>query len=92
MVGVVIIAILCAWLGREIERKRQEREAVKSIIKDGWTVIYDSQIDPSGRFQYSSDRPRGPGWLRTVLGDNFFSEAKRVHWARRGSWNGLIES
>ncbi len=78
LIVTVLCAIPCAWLGRKIERKRREREAVESITKDGWSVIYDSQIDPKGN-QYSSDKPRGPGWLRTVLGENFFSEAKRVY-------------
>ena len=76
LIFTLICAIPCAWLGHKIERKRQEREAVESLIKDGWSVVYDSQIDLSGK-QYSSDKPRGPGWLRTVLGENFFSKLAR---------------
>jgi Leucine-rich repeat (LRR) protein len=77
LIFTLICAIPCAWLGRKIEQKRKEREAVESMVKDGFSVMYDSQLDPRGT-PYSNEQPPGPGWLRKVLGDNFFSEAKRV--------------
>jgi hypothetical protein len=77
LIFTLICAVACAWLGRKIEQKRREREAVEAIVRDGFSVMYDSQLDPRGT-PYSNDRPPGPDWLRKVLGDNFFSEAKRV--------------
>ena len=77
MIFTLVCAVASAWLGIKIDQKRKEREAVESIIKDGWTVIYDSQIDPRGNL-YMRDQPPGPDWLRKVLGENYFSEAKRV--------------
>jgi hypothetical protein len=38
LIGVVIIAIACGWLGSKIERKRKELDAVKAIIDVGGRV------------------------------------------------------
>ena len=70
MIVVVIVAIPCAWLGRKIERKRQEREAVAAIKKMGGLVGYD--------YQMAGAKPPGPDWLRNVLGENIFSEVASV--------------
>jgi Leucine Rich repeat len=93
MIFVVIVAIPCAWLGRKIAQKRREREAVASVVKLGGRVFFDYQRDetgsrpagpPGGTKTSASWRekadPAGPAWLRSFLGDDFFSEVGGV-WA-----------
>jgi hypothetical protein len=71
LIGVAIVAIPCAWLGKRIEQKRMEREEVAAIVKLRGSVLYDYQNVYGGK-------PRGPEWLRSVLGDDFFSEVDHV--------------
>jgi internalin A len=66
LIFTVICAVAAGWLGKTIERKRQEREAVAAIIKSGGRVWYDYQIEHA--------EPRGPKWLRNLFGENLFSE------------------
>ena len=66
LVFTLICAIPCAWLGRRIERKRQELAAVEAIRKSGGEVGYAG-------YDYGEE-PSGPAWLRTLLGENFFDE------------------
>ena len=66
MILTLIVAIPCAWLGRKIERKRQESEAVLAIVKLGGEAVYDYNLD-------GTECP-GPNWLRKLLGENFFAE------------------
>ncbi len=64
----MVCAIPCAWLGRKIEQKRREREAVEAIVKAGGKVQFDYEVGNS------SAEPPGPRWLRTLLGERFFSD------------------
>jgi hypothetical protein len=66
------LAVGSGWLGRKIDRKRKEREAIAGIEVAGGSVWYDYQQGPVAE-------PSGPGWLRGVLGDNFFSEVVKAH-------------
>ena len=70
LIFTLIIAIPCAWIGRKIEQKQIERAAVEAIVKSGGKVLYD--------FQQVTDEPSGPKWLRSVLGEYFFSEVDEV--------------
>lgn len=65
------VAVGSGWLGRKIERKRKEREAIAGIAEAGGSVWYDYQQGPAAE-------PAGPAWLRGVLGDNFFSEVVKA--------------
>ena len=57
-------------IGRKVEQKQIERAAVEAIVKSGGKVLYD--------FQQVTDEPSGPKWLRSVLGEYFFSEVDEV--------------
>jgi hypothetical protein len=76
MIGVTIAALACGWLVSKIERKRQEREAAEAIVKLGGFAFYDCEWTTQGL--NFSNRPRGPAWLRKLLGENFFSEFELV--------------
>ncbi|HEV2969088.1 MAG TPA: hypothetical protein VGY55_03800 [Pirellulales bacterium] len=77
LIFTLICAIPCAWLGRNVERKRRDREAVDAIVKLGGSVVYDYQIDRSGK-PIPGAEPPGPDWLRKLLGENLFSEVALV--------------
>jgi len=73
---VVVVAVPCVLLKSKIERKRKERAAVAQIEKLGGFVLYDWQL-------YGGREPNGPGWLRRVVGDDFFEDASTVIEPRR---------
>jgi Leucine-rich repeat (LRR) protein len=70
MIFTLICAIPCAWLGRKIEQKRREREAVQAIVELHGRVQYD--------YERAGAKPAGPDWLRNLLGENFFNEVEVV--------------
>jgi hypothetical protein len=78
LVSTIIIAVACGWLGKRIEQKRKDRETVAAIIKLGGIVTYDYQTEDLRA------NPSGPGWLRDMLGDNFFNEVDGV-WLRNAT-------
>jgi hypothetical protein len=71
LIFMLICAVGFAWVGRKIEQKRIEREAVEAIVKAGGEVLYDYQ-------HARRTSPPGPGWLRKLLGEYFFSEVDSV--------------
>jgi hypothetical protein len=83
LIFTVIVAVASAWLRSEVESKRQEREAVAAIVQAGGTVDYDYQWDyrQSGQ-PGQSVKPPGPGWLRGLLGENFFARVRSVSFDR----------
>jgi hypothetical protein len=84
MIFTAIAAVACGWLGRKIEQKRREREAIAAIRNLGGVVNYDYQRGagprPSWRLR---GEPSGSAWLRKLLGENFFSEIEFVGLAPR---------
>ena len=76
LIFTAVAAVACSWLVSKIERKRHEREAAEAIVKLGGFAFYDCESTTQGlKF---SNRPRGPAWLRKLLGENFFSEFELV--------------
>ena len=72
MIFTLIFAVTAGWLGRWVEKKRRERTVVDEIISSGGQALYDYQEG------YEFREPTGPGWLRKILGENFFSEVDDV--------------
>jgi hypothetical protein len=72
LIFTLVCAIACAWVARRMERKRKEREAVKAIESLNGAAHYDYVIERLGK-------PSGPDWLRTLLGENFFSDVAVVN-------------
>ncbi len=57
---------------------RRQHEAVQAILQTGGTVAYDYQIAPGqgwpADFNINSDAQQSaPAWLRSIFGDDFFS-------------------
>ncbi len=69
----LIVAVACSWLGRKVEAKRRQQVAVDAISEHGGHVEWDYIIeDPWAKHPY------GPGWIRSLLGENFFSEVVSI--------------
>ncbi len=75
LVFTLLFALTVGWLGSKIAQKGRERQAVEAIARAGGQVWFDQQRpnNPNG-----PSEPSGPRWLRSLLGDNFFSEIKEV--------------
>jgi hypothetical protein len=84
LIFTLICAIASAWLGREIERKRKEREAVAAIVKLGGRARYD--------YQLLDAKPTGPNWLRMLLGENSLNEVAEVDLVGAGSADDGLEN
>jgi hypothetical protein len=70
--SLLIFTLSCAvaggWLGKRMEQKRDEREAIEALVKLGCYVEYDYETENANA------KPPGPDWLRNLLGENFLSE------------------
>lgn len=91
---IVALTIGCLLLGYRVEKARRQCESVKSIEEVGGIVRYDWQpmvlFFDHGKGPLfccealdvgSSDtpQPRGPGWLRRFVGDEYFQNAQEVY-------------
>ena len=83
LVATVAVAIPCSWMAVEMKRAREQREAVEAIRKVGRSVSYDHQYNLPMSNPYatyiSGAKPPGPGWLRNILGDDFFATVISVN-------------
>lgn len=82
---LVLMTVLCIWLGFKVNAARRQKEAVEAILKAGGTVFYDYQMipfaSPSVAFNFKVDPnavPNGPAWLRKVVGEDYFRNASCV--------------
>ena len=72
LIFTVVVAVACALVGRRIERKRRERDTIEAITSAGGTVLFDYQL------ANASASPLGPAWLRSLFGEQFFSEVIEI--------------
>jgi hypothetical protein len=72
---LLLFTLLCSipfgWVGSRMEKARRQKKAVESLLALRGRVVYDCQLDGSGYFVENAE-PRGPGWLRSLLGDDMF--------------------
>lgn len=69
-------SIAVAWLGVEMRQARRQQKAVESI-RSLHVVNYDWEFD-ANHYPIAHAAPTGPGWLRKMLGDDFFSAVVSV--------------
>lgn len=85
---LVLMTVLCVWLGLQVNAARRQREAVTAILKAGGMITYDWQYGPPakptgnylvdyGQSLNNSASPRWP-WLSTVFGDDCFQSVTGV--------------
>ena len=71
---LVVITVLCVWLGFKVNAARRQKEAVDAILKAGGTVFYDFQRPANVVGVPVATEPPGARWLRRLLGDEYFED------------------
>jgi hypothetical protein len=74
---LLILLLLSLWLGWQVNKVREQREAVAAVRRCGGLVYYDYEY-VNGRFT-GGRGPWAPRWLRGLLGDEFFQEVRHVN-------------
>lgn len=73
---LVLVTILCIWLGFTVNAARRQREAVEVIRKAGGMVRYNYTPGPKrgilSELNPDPSPPLAPTWLRRWLGDDYF--------------------
>jgi hypothetical protein len=72
--AVTLLAVLCAWLGREVARARVQRKVAEEIALAGGSVMYEFRFDAGWR--HITGQPSS-GW-RKILGEDLFSQINGV--------------
>ncbi len=90
---LVVLTIGCLWLGWQVNRAREQREAVQAIEALGGVVVYDWQPKLTtqskgewsvhqGRWKFTladgNATPDGPAWLRRIVGEDLFQDVSGV--------------
>jgi hypothetical protein len=87
------VTVIAAWMGYQANRAHEQRKAVAAIVDHGGFVRYDYQ---AGFFEEPVQRqqrvergqlpvivePRGPKWMRNVIGDECFRRVDEVIFLR----------
>ena len=84
---LLALTVLCIWLGFKVNAARRQHDAVQAILQAGGTVAYDYQMVPVAD-TFNIDRnavPSAPSWLRSVFGDDFFSNVIYVGFQGAGA-------
>jgi hypothetical protein len=72
---LVVITVLCVWLGIQVNAARRQKHAVAAILKSAGEVVYDYQMFPEGQpKQFLLDKNAElsePAWLRQLFGIDF---------------------
>ena len=86
---LLVVTVLCVWLGWRINAARQQKEAVDAILKAGGTVHYDYQILPNipsenhWNIGFNANAlPTGPPLLRKLFGDDCFRKVILVNFSK----------
>ena len=80
---LVVITVLCVWLGLKVNAARRQRTAVAAILGDRGRIIFDYQMVPIAgepdTFDVDANSlPPGPAWLRQLFGDDCFRNVVSV--------------
>jgi hypothetical protein len=79
---LVLLTIVCAWLGFKVQQVKQQREAVAWVLEHGGSVFYDYQYEHhfSGDAEpnYIDVPPPAPKWLREWIGIDYLAKVQVV--------------
>jgi len=69
LVLTVAVALPCSWLAVEMKAAREQSAAAQEFrTLNGWATYEYQWVDPR-----TVAVPRGPAWLRNLLGDDLFN-------------------
>jgi hypothetical protein len=87
---VGVVGLVCGWLSIRLRRAHQQAHAVAAIEAAGGYVDYNYHRElmvPEGEIYISTDavlkRPRGPEFLRNMLGHHFFHKVTEVQFTNK---------
>jgi hypothetical protein len=86
--ALILLTLACIWLAVVFNRVRRQERAVKAIEETGGLVAFDYQFAPEWK---QSDPPPGPGWLRRIVGDDFFRAPQHVDLRGEQITDGFLE-
>ncbi len=69
----VAVALPCSWLAARMRQAAGQQRVVQEIEAAGGLVVYDFQLDPSGKQNAKAQMPE-PAWLRDLLGEDYFHD------------------
>jgi hypothetical protein len=72
---LVIVTLICVWLGWKINEARKQKQAVEAIQANGGTVLYDFEVDENG--EPIQPNPT-PGWLVRWIGVDYLHNVVSV--------------
>ena len=81
---LVVITVLCVWLGFTVNAARRQKAALTAIQCVGGQFAFDYQhLTPRGRIDEAAFDPKatapGPAWLREWIGDDYFRTPLAVY-------------
>ena len=81
MFGVVLATLAMSWFAVRMHRATEQRAAIDELNKfEDAFIWYDCQVENNcGLGPEENNTPRGPAWLRGLLGDDFFNDVTRVN-------------
>jgi hypothetical protein len=82
---VLIVAALCAWLGKHVVRASIQRPIVAAIKDAGGDVSYDYEINPEFNRAEKWRAPTGSPLVRRILGDDIFATVRVVWFLNRNA-------
>jgi hypothetical protein len=74
----ITVAIPSSWLAVEMQQGKRQKKAVEALIKLGGSLKYDFEINSSGDLIQGPLQP-GPAWVRSLLGNDFFTSVVYVY-------------
>jgi hypothetical protein len=74
---LVIVTVLCVWLGVKVNAARRQKAAVEAFLKAGGSFSYDYEtvqvrVDPDRLAGVPNAVPPEPQWMRVCFGDDLF--------------------
>jgi hypothetical protein len=85
---LMLLIVLCGLaLGVVVNRANTQRRAVAAVVGSGGSVAYDDQFENG--YPVNNRRPRGPEWLRNLIGDHYFRNVTSAYF---GSTAGRVSA
>ena len=80
MLGVFLASLAMSCFAVRMQRARQQDAAARELGKfEGTFIYYDCEVENRLGFGLEEkNTPRGPVWLRGLLGDDFFNDVTRI--------------
>jgi hypothetical protein len=89
-VSMLLVLTIAVPLGWQVNRTREQRVAVEAVQRYGGSVHFDYEF-VSGAL-IPGGTPRGPRWLRMMLGDEYFRKVRLVNFDYERSIGAIVHN